>query len=139
MGYARIVRFLLVLFVATATAGVWSARSASPVRAAPQAPDGKGVYDQIRAFSLSGGSAEVSGLTLKRDRAEMTFTGTFYFAAPVAGKVTGAVFVGDGRITRGRAAERLRARQPSPHDSAPSSSNPISSRSCSAGVTTRSA
>ena len=99
MRLARIVRFLVVLSLATATSGAWLAGSGAPLRAAPQAADAKPVYDRIRAFSLSGGSAEVSGLTLKRDRVEMTFTGTFYFAAPVAGKVTGAVFIGDGRIT----------------------------------------
>src|SRR6185503_7721131 len=64
-----------------------------------QVPEAKAAYDQIRAFALSGGSAEVTNLALKRDRVEMMFTGTFFFAAPVNGKVTGAVFVGDGRIT----------------------------------------
>ena len=37
------------------------------------------VYDEVKAFSLAGGSAEVTDFVLKRDRAEMTFTGTFYF------------------------------------------------------------
>src|SRR5690349_12706784 len=61
--------------------------------------DAKATYDQLRSFALTGGSADVTNLALKRDRVEMTFTGTFYFAAPVDGKVTGAVFVGDGRIS----------------------------------------
>ncbi len=74
-------------------------RPLSAAAPAGQAPDARATYDQIKAFTLSGGSAEVSGLALKRDRVEMTFTGTFYFAAPVGGKVTGAIFVGDGRIT----------------------------------------
>ena len=59
----------------------------------------KAFYDQIRSFSLGGGSATVSGLVLNRDRAQITFTGTFYFATPVAGHVTGAVFVGDGKFS----------------------------------------
>jgi hypothetical protein len=59
---------------------------------------GRTVYNQIKAFTLNGGKAEVSGLTLKRDRVEMTFTGTFYFTVPVEGKVTGAVFVGQGNF-----------------------------------------
>jgi len=59
----------------------------------------KDFYDHIRSFSLGGGSATVSGLVLSRDRAQMTFTGTFYFATPVDGHVTGAVFVGDGKFT----------------------------------------
>ena len=35
---------------------------------------------------------------LKRDRAEMTFDGTFYFPSPVEGRVTGAVFIGQGKF-----------------------------------------
>lgn len=59
---------------------------------------GKSVYEQLKTFNLNGGKAEVSGLVLKRDRVEMTFTGTFYFTSPVEGKVTGAVFVGQGNF-----------------------------------------
>lgn len=59
----------------------------------------KNFYDHVRSFSLGGGSATVSGLVLNRDRARMTFTGTFYFATPVDGHVTGAVFVGDGKFS----------------------------------------
>lgn len=58
--------------------------------------NGKQLYDQIKAASLTGGSAEVQGLTLRRDRVEMVFTGTFIFGAPVDGHVTTAVFVGQG-------------------------------------------
>jgi hypothetical protein len=58
----------------------------------------KEIYDQIKAFALSGGSVPVKELQFKRDRVEMTFTGTFYFSAPVEGHVTGAVFVGDGKL-----------------------------------------
>jgi len=57
---------------------------------------GRGLYDQIKAFSLTGAKADVTGLVLKRDRVEMTFSGTFYFTGPVNGKVTGAVFIGQG-------------------------------------------
>jgi hypothetical protein len=59
---------------------------------------GKELYDKIKAISLTGGSAEAKGLTLKRDRAVMTFDGTFYFASPVEGHVTCAVFIGQGRF-----------------------------------------
>ena len=55
-------------------------------------------YKALNAFALDGGSARVSDLVLKRDRAEMTFTGTFYFTGPVLGKVTGAVFMGKGKF-----------------------------------------
>lgn len=64
-----------------------------------QPADPKTTYDAIRSFALSGGSADVSGLELKRDRVQMTFTGTFHFTAPIAGRVTGAVFVGEGKLT----------------------------------------
>src|SRR5215831_3069629 len=53
-------------------------------------------YQQVKAFALTGGSATLSGFVLKRDHAEMTLTGTMYFAAPVDGHVTGGVFIGDG-------------------------------------------
>jgi len=57
---------------------------------------GKTLYNEIKAFNLTGGKADVSGLVLKRDRVEMSLTGTFYFSSAVQGKVTGAVFVGQG-------------------------------------------
>lgn len=59
----------------------------------------KELYDQIKSFTLNGGSAAVKELVLKRDRAQMVFNGTFYFTAAVDGHVTGAVFVGDGKFT----------------------------------------
>lgn len=55
-------------------------------------------YTALHSFTLDGGDAQVSNLTLKRDRTEMTFTGTFYFPKPVLGKITGAVFVGEGKF-----------------------------------------
>jgi hypothetical protein len=57
--------------------------------------EGRVFYEALKAFDLQG-KAAVSGLTLKKDRAEMVFTGDFYFAAPVNGRVTGAVFIGSG-------------------------------------------
>ncbi len=62
---------------------------------APAAPDWRDLYDALKTFELNG-KVTVSGLALKRDRAQMTFTGDFYFAAPVQGRVTGAVFIGTG-------------------------------------------
>ncbi len=56
----------------------------------------RSVYDQIKTFDLNGGKSEVSKLVLTRDRVELTFDGTFYFSTPVDGKVTGAVFIGQG-------------------------------------------
>jgi hypothetical protein len=59
----------------------------------------KQVYNQIRNFTLSGGSAQVNALVLKKDRTEITLTGTVYFSEPVDGQTTGAVFIGEGRFT----------------------------------------
>jgi len=63
---------------------------------APGVGDALALYRTIQSFELTGGTARVENLTLKRDRAQMTFTGSFYFAAPANGRVTGAVFVGVG-------------------------------------------
>lgn len=58
----------------------------------------KEIYGQVKGALLTGGSSQVKGLVLKRDRAQMTFDGTFYFASPVEGRVTTAVFIGQGRF-----------------------------------------
>ena len=74
--------------------------SATSVRAQANSPaDAKDLYEQIKAFPLTGGSLPVKALTLNRDRAKMVFDGTFYFAAPVNGRVTGCVFIGEGKFT----------------------------------------
>jgi len=59
---------------------------------------GKELYDRIKGFTLSGAAAPVKDLVLNRDRAQMTFNGTFYFPAAIDGRVTGAVFIGEGRF-----------------------------------------
>ncbi len=56
---------------------------------------GSALYTALKRFELRG-KVSVSNLALKRDRAEMVFTGDFYFAAPVNGRVMGAVFLGQG-------------------------------------------
>lgn len=92
---ARSVSVVVVVALGLALAGApwWQVQAQDDLSGS-----GKQVYDQIKAFALTGGSADVSGLTLKRDRVEMTFTGTFYFSAPTDGTVTGAVFVGQGAM-----------------------------------------
>ena len=57
----------------------------------------KDLYDRIKTFTLTGG-VPVKELALIRDRAQMILNGTIYFAAPVDGRVTGAVFIGEGRF-----------------------------------------
>ena len=68
------------------------------VSAEPQQAGGKALYDQVKAFGLTGGTTTVEQLVLTRDRVSMTLSGTLYFAAPVNGKVTGAVFMGEGAM-----------------------------------------
>lgn len=72
--------------------------SVAPVAAQAPAGEVTSAYKSLHAFMLDGGSASVTNLTLKRDRGEMTFTGTFYFPQPVMGKITGAVFIGQGKF-----------------------------------------
>jgi hypothetical protein len=59
---------------------------------------GRELYDHLKTTTLAGGSAEAHALVLKRDRAEMVFDGTFYFSPAVAGHVTCAVFIGEGKF-----------------------------------------
>lgn len=61
-------------------------------------PDAMAAYKSMRRFDLTGGAASVSNLVLQRDRAQMTFSGTFYFPPKTAGRVTGAVFSGTGKF-----------------------------------------
>jgi hypothetical protein len=75
---------ILFLFIATQTMAQQSAGLENRV-----------LYDALKQFDLKG-KVTVSNLSLKRDRAEMTFTGDFYFATPINGKVTGAIFIGNG-------------------------------------------
>lgn len=58
----------------------------------------KQTYNQLKAFALTGGSAQVKALVLKKDRAQLTLDGTVYFAEPINGQITGAVFIGEGRF-----------------------------------------
>jgi hypothetical protein len=63
------------------------------------------VYQQLRQQGESpqefaGDYAQVNGLVLKRDAATFTLrAGELYFLAPVGGRVTGAVFIGDGELS----------------------------------------
>lgn len=54
------------------------------------------LYRTLQDFVLSADTSHAENLTLKRDRVTMTFNGTFYFEAPIDGRVYGAVFVGQG-------------------------------------------
>ena len=84
-------RVILLLITAALFAASVSAQADISV-------SGKQLYSQVKSFSLGGGSITVNALAFSRDRAQMTFSGTFYFSTPVDGRVTGAVFVGKGKI-----------------------------------------
>jgi hypothetical protein len=91
----KITRLLLQFFVLLAVTSLPSIVIAQENSAA----DGKSLYDQIKSVSLSGNAVSVKGFVLERDRAQMTFNGTFYFALPVRGRILTAVFVGNGQFT----------------------------------------
>jgi hypothetical protein len=57
-------------------------------------------YAALRAVKLGGEVATVSNLTLRRDAGVFTLkSGELHFFAPVDGRVTGAVFVGEGEFS----------------------------------------
>jgi hypothetical protein len=89
----RSVAFATLALGATLVTGVGVRGQAAPQASASPT---NAAYEQIRSFKLTGASTAVSGFMLKRDRLEMTFTGTFLFPDPVDGQVTGAVFIGQG-------------------------------------------
>ena len=67
---------------------------------APPAPNANVEYQQLRNLGLAGEAVAVQNLTLQRDAGTFQLkSGTVCFSAPVNGKVTGAVFAGDGIFT----------------------------------------
>ena len=77
---------------------VISAAFAAETPATPS-PNSDSTYQQLRNIGLGGEAVAVTDLTLKRDAATFHLrSGTVCFVSPVQGKVTGAVFVGDGNL-----------------------------------------
>lgn len=63
------------------------------------APNSDGNYQQLRNIALQSGGITVQNVTLKRDAATFQLTsGVLCFVTPVNNKVTGAVFVGEGKL-----------------------------------------
>jgi Peptidase family M1 domain len=84
----------LLTLVATLLAGP----GAYAQNAAPK-PNSDPTYQALRNLTLSGEAVSVSNLELKRDAGTFHLrSGIVCFVAPVAGKVTGAVFTGDGNF-----------------------------------------
>ena len=66
---------------------------------ADQPPNADATYQQLRNVAVGTEAIGVSDLSLNRDAAHFQLnTGTVCFLAPVQGKVTGAIFVGAGRL-----------------------------------------
>jgi hypothetical protein len=64
-----------------------------------QAPNAQKAYVALRANLPGGESVTVKDFTLEREGGAFHFVqGTFYFYAPVDGRATGAVFVGNGQF-----------------------------------------
>ena len=86
------------LGVVSVFAYLFSCSQQSAAQTAP-GPNSDPTYQQLRNITLSGEATGVSNLTLKRDAGTFHLrSGTVCFLAPVQGKVTGAVFVGDGTL-----------------------------------------
>jgi hypothetical protein len=66
---------------------------------AQRAANSNAIYQQLRSLLPGGDVVTVSNLELHRDAAVFTFrSGGFAFFGEVNGKVTGAVFKGDGHL-----------------------------------------
>jgi len=66
---------------------------------APAGPNSDPTYQQLRNLTLGGEAVAVNNFDLKRDAATFHLrSGTVCFVSPIQGKVTGAVFVGDGNF-----------------------------------------
>ena len=64
-----------------------------------QVQNGKQFYNEIKALKFDSKSYQVSGFKLRHQMVEIELTGTVTFAAPVDGKITAAVFRGNGTFT----------------------------------------
>jgi Peptidase family M1 domain len=65
----------------------------------PAGPNSDPTYQQLRNLTLGGEAVSVSNFQLKREAGTFHLhSGTVCFVAPIQGKVTGAVFTGDGNF-----------------------------------------
>jgi hypothetical protein len=93
-GRLALLPILLVVVVAAVLAAVAPAQNATTVTPGPNSDP---TYQALRNGTLSGEAVTVSNFELKRDAGTFHLhSGTVCFVAPVNGRVTGAVFTGDG-------------------------------------------
>jgi hypothetical protein len=97
---------VLASFLPAAVCFAWAANpEARPPRPAPGAPaagtaNTNPTYRQLRQAGLAGEAFSVHEVVLKRDAGTFTLhSGKLCFVAPIEGKVTGAVFQGEGNFT----------------------------------------
>lgn len=75
------------------------ASCAAYAQTAAVGPNSDPTYQSLRSLTLGSEAVSVSNLELKRDAGTFHLrSGTVCFVAPVAGRVTGAVFTGDGNF-----------------------------------------
>ncbi|MBZ5555057.1 MAG: hypothetical protein LAO21_20270 [Acidobacteriia bacterium] len=96
-------RFLRMVFILTLLMGTAVVNAAGGGAGAGDASASKAnqdpTYQALRTVGLSGDAVAVTNFTLKREAGTFIFkSGSLYFLAPVASKVTGAVFVGEGNF-----------------------------------------
>lgn len=89
---------LLLLSAAVSSSQELKDRPPAIPVAAPKAVNSHAVYQQLRNVGIGSEAVSVSNFVMKRDVGAFTFNGTFSFLAPVNGKVTGAVFSGQGSL-----------------------------------------
>src|SRR5689334_1916801 len=79
----------VVLFLSTAFA----------IERVSTGPNSDPTYQKLRNVGFGSAAMSIKNLELKRDAATFHLrSGTICFLEPVEGKVTGAVFVGDGNV-----------------------------------------
>ena len=62
----------------------------------PPAPNAHPAYVELRKLAVGTEAVQVKDFELTKDAATFTLTGTIHFLPPVNGKITGAVFLGQG-------------------------------------------
>src|SRR5256886_7576105 len=94
MSASRCIRLLVLVCLSALSLSVKAIEPATPL-----VPNSEPTYQQLRGLGLGTEAVSVNNVNLRRDAATFHLrSGTVCFVAPVQGKVTGAVFVGDGNM-----------------------------------------